>query len=363
MTNILHIIESLEFGGAEKVVVQLANRFSESHDVAICTTKRRGELCDSVNPGVKQFCLEAAEGNDYSVINKLVSVIKQNNIDIIHIHNWGVYIEAVLAAKRAGVMKVIHTVHGPYIDYADDLKSKLKKFIRHAAERFLSKYVSIFVPVSYSIQSYVENEIGIKPSKIHVIHNGVKGLNISKKKNSLSDKSIRLVMVGRVASIKNHKLMLDALKDLVTNNVEVFLTIAGDGPEFENIKHYADENDLNKYVEFLGFRDDIESILSDKDVFLLTSNYEGISIALLESMSMGLPTIATRVGGIPETVMHEKTGLLIQAGDKHELIDAIMRLLSNPILREQMGKMAYKNFMEKFNEDNLIKQYSQLYNS
>lgn len=363
MKNVLHVIESLEFGGAEKVVVQLANRFSETYNVTICITKRRGELCDAVNQKVKQVCLFGSEGNDFSVIGKLVAVIKENAVDVVHIHNWSVYIETVLAARIAGVKDVILTVHGPYIDYTNDNKSRLKKYIRHTIERFLSRYVSYFVPVSCAIKGYIESEIGINSSKIQVIHNGVKALNVKNRRIQPSTGSIKLVMIGRIAIIKNHKLMLDALNDLVGNNIDVFLTIAGDGPELECIKKYADDNHLNKYIDFLGFRNDIENILSDKDIFILTSNYEGISIALLESMSMGMPAIATRVGGVPETIVHEKTGLLIKAGDKEALVESIMCLSSNTELRVEMGTLAYDYFLKEFTEDKVIEQYNKLYNS
>ena len=92
MKNILHIIESLEFGGAEKVVVQLANCFSHTYNVTICTTKRSGELSSSIKTEVNYVCLNGSEGNDFSIINKIATVIGENEIDIVHIHKIHLYI-------------------------------------------------------------------------------------------------------------------------------------------------------------------------------------------------------------------------------------------------------------------------------
>ena len=100
-----------------------------------------------------------------------------------------------------------------------------------------------------------------------------KYIQSSKNIKNTTNGALMLVLVGRMASIKNHKLMLDALKILVLNH-DVTLTIVGDGPDFDKINKYAKENGLADYIEFLGFRNDVENILIYKDVFVLTSNYE-----------------------------------------------------------------------------------------
>lgn len=359
MSNIAHIIESLEFGGAEKVVVQLANNFSKNNHVKVYMTKREGQLIESLAPEVQFTCLHGREGNDFRTIINLKEKLRKDKIDIVHIHNWSVFVEATIAARLAGIRKIIHTIHGPYMSYSETLVSKLKIFIRHKIERTLSRFVSVFVPVSYAIVDYLKADIKLDESKIHVIHNGVKSLDHTSKVIN-NDEPVKLVMVGRIAAVKNHRLIIESLSDII-NEYNVHLTIAGDGPDYQSIVDYAGHLLPRDRIEFLGFRNDIENILRDKDIFLLTSNYEGISIALLEAMSMGLPAIASDVGGIPETIIHNKTGLLFTPGNRESLTRSLKELVSDPEKRATMGESARQYFMEEFDEAKVIQQYQSLY--
>jgi glycosyltransferase involved in cell wall biosynthesis len=357
--NILHIIESLEFGGAEKVVLQLANGMSKKANVSICVTKREGDLLSDVNDDVVVHALNSREGNDYSVISKIARIIKDNNIDVVHGHNWSVFIEAALASKYAGVDRFVHTIHGPYMSYDETILSKLKIYLRHVIERILSLFVYRFISVSDSIKNYMSNQIGINEKRIQTIHNGIKGL-LKKDRTDVSENTINLISVGRVAKIKNHKLLLDALK-IASENIDLHLTVVGDGPELENIKKQADDLSLNEKIDFLGFRTDIDDILKNMDICVVTSDYEGISIAILESMSVGLPVIATSVGGNPETVVDNETGILIGKGDKDALALALIKMASDESLRKSMGEAGNKRFYNAFHEDNVLEQYSAVY--
>ena len=361
--NILHVIESLEFGGAEQVVIQLANRFAadDNNNVSICTTKRIGELIMTVNPEVSLFHLNGKEGNDFSIIWKLKTLICRNNIEILHIHNWGVYVEAIIAAKFSGICKIIHTVHGPYRSYNNYIVEHAKIFIRHRIEKILSIFVYKFVAVSDAIKDYMICDIGINSKKIVVVRNGVRALKRQINHTNNESTILKLVSVGRIAKIKNHRFMLDGLKLVSSSNINIKLTIVGDGPELNNIRDYTHELELDPSVDFLGFRSDIETILEDKDVFIMTSEYEGISIALLEAMRVGLPAIATRVGGIPETVIDGKTGILVKPKDTAALASAIEMMFNNKQIRRSMGQKAYEHFMAEFNEDIVIEKYKYIY--
>jgi len=359
MKNILHIIESLEFGGAEKVVLHLANGLSDKYNISICVTKREGELLKELKDNISIFSLKSDDGNNLSTIRKIAKIIKDNKINVVHIHNWGVFIESTLASKLCGVDRIIHTVHGPYISYSNEFISNLKKFIRHSIERLISKYIYKFITVSKSIKDYMVDDIGINKNKIITIHNGIAGLNKSAHCSS-SKKILNLISIGRVAKIKNHYLLLDALNK-INNSIDYNLTVVGDGPELNNIKKYCDKLKLNDKVNFLGFRNDIENILVDMDLCIVTSDYEGISIAILESMSVGIPVIATSVGGNPETVINEETGLLIEKGNVDALADAILKLSNNRSLLDTMGIASYQRFKNYFHESIVFNAYSLIY--
>ena len=360
MRNILHIIESLEFGGAEKVVLQLANGLCEDFNISICLTKREGELRRDVSERIRVYPLLSGEGNNFSVIKSIRDIIDNEKIDVVHIHNWGVFVESVIASRLSGVKNILHTVHGPYITYNKGFVPLLKKTIRHKIEKILSYYVTKFISVSDAIQDYMVKQIGINRNKIVTIHNGIKGLTRIAEK---TDKSafINLVSVGRVAKVKNHKLLLKALSEL-DSQLPVHLTVVGDGPELESVKEYCKSLNLVDKVSFTGFKTNINEILSEMDICVVSSDYEGISIAILEAMSLGMPVIASAVGGNPEIVNDNETGILFSKGNADELATAIQKLSKNKKLAENMGENGLKRFLNHFHEKYVLEQYSDLYN-
>ena len=359
MKHILHVIQSLEFGGAEKVVVQLANKFCDEYKVTVCVTKKMGELAKELSPDVKIVAMNMGEGNNPALISKLKELIVEQEVDIVHCHDWGVYVESALSVKKAGRAKVILTAHGPYTQYAPGLISKLKKMIRHIVERYLSKFTYKIVAVSDSIKSYIKKEIGIGDDKVSVIHNGVQGYNYEF--TTHSDKCRKLITVGRVAKIKNHRLMIDAISTVIKSIKDVRLTIVGDGPEFENIKKYTNEIGLSDVVTFTGFRTDIEELLKLHDAFLLSSHYEGISIAGLEAMSLGLPIVSTNVGGVSEMVQDGVNGLLAENNSVTDYAQCLAKLCSDDDLFEELSRSSRAVFCDKFQEDAMLNDYRSLY--
>ena len=362
MKHILHIIESLEFGGAEKVLLDLANAMVGQYKITVCLTKRAGELVKEADPRVNIVCLQSAEGNDLSVVSKLTDLITREHVDIVHIHNWGVYLEATLAVKRSKVARCIQTIHGPYIFYAQRLIPQLKKRVRNFLEHRMSRYIDAHVCVSNDIQKDLMSTRAFSKTKVLTIHNGIAGLPCSPQQKRAPEnlsKTINFVAVGRLAKIKNHSLLLKGFAEL-KNIDSIHLTLVGDGPERANLEQLAGQLGISERVTFLGFSDRVADILNRMDVFVVTSEYEGISIAILEAMSLKLPVIATNVGGIPETVKHNETGLLInQTADS--LANAMRYLVSNPSSIQKMGDAGFAVFQNDFHQSIVIDKYKQLY--
>lgn len=360
--RVLHIIESLEFGGAEKVTVRLANRLSEEHDVTLCLVKYRGDLVTELSPDINLICLDLGEGVHFRLPAKLAEIILSRGIEVVNVHNWAIFFETYMAVKKAGSARAILTVHGPYTSYARGLLQTLKKSMRHFLERraAMSRHVCKIVTVSDAIQEYITSDIGISKNKLETIHNGIKNIDAIA---TNQESSIKLITVGRLAPVKNHKLMIDALETCIRGNSNLFLTIVGDGPDRKMLEDYVKQLGLSKHVNFLGFRNDVIELLSSQDIFLVSSDYEGISIALLESMSLSLPAIATDVGGIPESIHHEITGLIVPKGDRKSFSDAILKLAASTELRRKLGQNAKSFFESSFNEDVVVNRYLDLYRS
>lgn len=359
--HIMHLIESLEFGGAEKVVVHLANKLSEYFQVSICLTKRKGSLVEQLNPEIQVHFLDSGEGNDYSLPGKIETLMRDHNVDILHSHDWGVYLEAAFAIRNLPNSKLIHTVHGKYTQFDSRLISKFKVYLRHFLERLAVKNTYRIIAVSESIKDYIIKDIRLPISKVETIHNGIAALNSNSNKPINLHDRLNLITVGRIAAIKNYKLLIQALALAVAENPDIYLVFVGDGPEMKSVQELTETTGIQHHVKFLGFRTDVEELLLKSDVFVLSSNYEGVSIAILEAMSIGMPVISTSVGGVPETVVDNVTGYLVNPGDVLAYKDAILKLDNERMTLNEMGKAGQSHFYQLFHEDIVIEKYKILY--
>lgn len=376
----MHLIESLEFGGAEKVVVHLANKLSNEFKVSICLTKRRGALLSDLNDNIKTHFIDAGEGNNYRLPKKIADIIESENVNLLHSHDWGVFLEAAIAVRLVKNTRLIHTVHGRYTHYEPGWLSSIKIMLRHFLERQAATKTQAIVSVSDSIKHYIIEEIRIPAEKIQTIHNGIAGLvrtgdlNISQTINRIvesdkqrssnaapNNKMLRMVTVGRIAKIKNFPLLLKALQKALSQNANICLDIVGDGPELTNLIALSNELKISQQVRFLGFRKDIEAILNQNDLFVLSSHYEGISIAILEAMSLAMPVISTKVGGIPETVDDGKTGYLVAPDNIDELAGAILKFAGDSEKINAFGQNGQIKFQQNFQEEVVLNQYIKLY--
>jgi len=358
--RILHVIESLEFGGAEKIVISLANSMADMHEIAICCLKRIGALGPEVDRRINVFCLNKGEGNDYLLPFRLARLIRRDAHDVVHTHNWGVFLEGGLAGVLARTPMLIHSVHGPYTAYSDTLSSRIKISLRHFLERLLSRRFHRITAVSDAIREYIVREIRIDPGSVVTVHNGIP-VDDNLPSGKTGTKDIAFITVGRLAEIKNHLLMVRAFHEALKEGADARLIIVGDGPERASIESFLRTNRLEGKVTLLGFRSDVGELLRGADVFILTSRYEGISVALLEAMRAGLPVIATRVGGIPETVRDGKTGLLVGQDDLPGLVQAMRRLAQSQELRREMGRRGRDFLLEEFSLTVMSARYSKIY--
>lgn len=356
--RVLHVIETLEFGGAEKVLIDLANASLRVNEVAICCVKRVGGLLSKVDPRIRVTCLEKGEGNDWSVPTRLAALAREGRYDVIHAHQWGTYLECTAAALMAGRPRLVHTVHGLYTQYAPGGWSEAKKALRHWLERRGAARHEAIVTVSDSIRDYVVRDVGIGADKVTTIYNGIPDVPVPQPPL----RGGRLFFTaGRLAAVKNHAMMLRAFAQLHRQRAEVRLQIAGDGPERARLEALAAELGVADAVQFLGFRHNVTELMLAADVFLMSSHYEGISIALLEAMNCRLPVVATRVGGVPETVADGQTGLLVPDDDAAAMAAAMARLADDPALRQRLGDAGQAWQRGRFSIEATAQRYQQLY--
>lgn len=354
--KVLHVIETLDFGGAEAVVVDLVGATLDRCEPVVCCIKHRGELAARLDPRVPVLCLDKKEGIELGLPWRLARLIREQSIDVVHSHLWGAFLESAVAAKLAG-LPLIHTVHGTYPKHGSGLASRMKLSVRRLLERQAGRWHRRVVTVSRSIEQYVVGAIGLDGRNVETVHNGIAERSL----DTSARNGRTFITVGRMAAVKNQALMLRAFARVAAQVPEAHLRLVGDGPERPALEALSGELGLTDQVEFLGFRNDAADLMAQADVFLMSSHYEGISIAILEAMRAGLAVIGTRVGGIPETVEHRQSGLLVDDNDEAGFAAAMLELLQSHELRQTLGQNAAARQRTAFSLESAAQRYLALY--
>lgn len=356
VVRVLHVIETLEFGGAEKVVVDLVEATRGSVAPSVCCVKRSGELAARLDASIPVIVLNKGEGNDWLLPWRLARHVREGGYAVMHSHMWGVFLESALAARLAGV-PLVHTVHGRYMSYPGGWRARCKLAMRHLLERRAARWHHRVVAVSQAIQTFLIDELGFDARRVETIHNGIADAGAEPPRRQ----GATFVTVGRLVAVKNQALMIRALARVVDDHPDARLCLVGDGPERAALETLALELGVQTRVEFAGFRDDIGRWLAAADVFLMSSHYEGISIAVLEAMRAGLPVIGTSVGGMPETVQHGLSGWLVNDDDELGFAAAMRAALDDPGRRIALGLAGQRRQREVFSLESTARSYMGLY--
>ncbi|TLY15566.1 MAG: glycosyltransferase, partial [Nitrospirae bacterium] len=255
---------------------------------------------------------------------------------------------------------LIATVHGKNY-YTEQVK-------RRMAYRMVSRYANM-VAVSEDLKRFLLENVGVAPERLQVVYNGVNPAphvprekrDSVKAKLGLSDLDHVVGMVGSLYPVKAHRYLLKAIPRVLAVCPRTVFLLIGRGELEATLKQEAKDLGIEEHVQFLGFRDDVPSILSVMDVFVLPSLSEGLSVALLEAMAAGIPTIATRVGGNPELVIDQRTGFLIPPRDTETLASKLLILLQDKELSRTLGDNGRKRVKDSFSFEAMVNNYQQLY--
>ncbi|MDZ7859281.1 MAG: glycosyltransferase [Candidatus Krumholzibacteriota bacterium] len=350
--NVLHVIDSLETGGAEKILYNLTvNMDSEKYRVSVCSMEDVRDTFIVKKLENKGFTIHfpgRKKAFDPELLRNIHNIIRKESIDIVHCHVGGEFYGHVAAvATRASVITTLHGVF-PY--------SFKQRAIIKLCGLFKKNYK---VAVSKELKSlYRCNDL---------IYNGVHisspGSATNKIYPGLRDSSEQILVgiIGRLSVVKNHKNFLDAAAIISPKYTNVQFLIIGDGPLFSKLKKYARDKGLSERVVFTGSREDIPSILTQMDISVLSSNSEGLPMVILESMAASKPVVATEVGGIPELIINGETGILVKPRNSIALADGITKLVESQHLRDSMGEAARSRIKKYFSTDIMIKKYCSVY--
>jgi len=358
---ITQLTETLEIGGQERLVVNLANQLCAESEVQVVCMKGLGAMRSHLDPRVKVVSLDKGEGNSIAAVMRLASTLRHAGTRVLHTHDWGVFLDGAMARAMSGVPRHVHTVHGEYMRYPPGLRSGIKRRLRHGLERWFAARGSTMVCVSEDLADKVSAEVGIPRESIRIVPNGVEPAPKRVDRTSTVGRPFRFISVGRLAEVKNLPMMLQSFARVLQHGYDAHLTFVGDGPERPSLEQAVSRAGLQRHVTFKGFCRDVRGAMDEADAFLLSSKSEGLPMAVLEAMNSGLPVIATRVGGLESAVQDGETGLLVSSGDSDAMARCMERLMHEPELAARFGHAGALRVRERFGSQAMVATYRALY--
>jgi L-malate glycosyltransferase len=341
--------------------LSVANR--EELETSVVCLDQEGPLAGALRErGIGVHWTHRGKGIDLRQVFRIAEIIKTFKPEIIHCHQYTPFFYGSLAGLWAGRGRVIFTEHGRH--FPDVVGWK-----RRWANQFLVRRADRITAVcDFTRERLIANE-GLPAGRIEVIYNGVDlsrfgpGSNRTEIRTKLGwpqDVPV-VVQVGTFRPVKDQATAIRAFRIVHEETPTALLAFVGDGPDLTACRALAERLGLSSVIRFLGQRSDIPEILAGADVMLMTSVSEAHSVSLLEAMASRLPVVATRVGGIPETVADQETGILVSAGDAEAVAGGLRRLLSDPELRRQMGQAGYERVRSRFQQNQMHQKYLAMY--
>jgi glycosyltransferase involved in cell wall biosynthesis len=339
--KVLHVIVAPATGGAEVYVKDLVlNSASngikpfllftaQAKEIGRCEMFEKKFLNELKNNGVEFFFLP--QGSKRNVVkgalalNKLLKLIKP---DIVHSHLLTGVVHKLLSLSK---IPLIYTHHNSIIKN----NARLFSFLLNSCDGF----IGISKICSDNLHKYL-----IANKKLVTIFNAVDEKRLKSTDKKVLDKNqINLLAVGRLTQQKNYPLMLNVIKELKASTLQKFhLNIAGEGDKQSELIELVKDLELADTVTLLGNRSDISQLMSESDLFIMSSDWEGLPIALIESQLLGLPAIVTDVGGCCEVIAQTGGGILTPKGDVAKFVQSITSLF-NETVRLEFSEKAKRN--------------------
>lgn len=348
--RIVHITGCLDIGGQEKLLVEFARHADRDRfDLRFVSLGTRGILAAELEAlGWPVTALDLAPGLHWRLPMRLAKLLRGWNADLVHTHNDRPLIYAAPAARLARIAGVVHTRHGRGTG-----NSRRQNVLASLAARLADH----FVCVSNDCAELAIAQ-GIPRGRLCTLHNGIDTARFSFAGPNPHGPA---VIVARLCEDKDLTTLLHAVRRVVPHAPDFRLALAGDGPLREVLQGLAQALRITDHVQFLGAVRDVPALLKSARLFVLSSVSEGVPLTLLEAMATGLPTIATRVGGIPEVVVEDVTSVLVRPRDPQALADALLRLYRDPDLGRTIGAAARQHVEDHFDIRSMVQYYEQLY--
>ncbi len=363
----MHVIDTLNLGGAERFLVGLVKALdSERFQPIVVWVSESGPFVqDLERAGIEVIGLHARGHRDPSTLFKLVRLMRERNVQVVNTYLFVDGFYARLAALLAGVPLRVVTQQSAY----EDPRLRLPAW-QIWLNRALVPITQQFVAVSRAARDYLHRVEWVPERKIEVIPNAIEPPppvaeeDVRALRRAWGLDNFKGVVLGTVARLEPPKgvdILLEAVGILHQRGMDVRCVIVGEGSCRQELEVQARALGIYDVVRFAGARRDIPLILSLLDIFVLPSRFEGLSLALLEAMAAARPVVATAVSGSVEVIRDGENGVLVPREDPAMMAEAIRQLAVTPERAQQMGEQARADVLRHFTVDVVARQYEALY--
>lgn len=361
--KVVQIIPMLSPGGAERVVVHIARGLNRwrYEPIVISFTGRVGCDLDHLleDAGIEVRYLGKHPGFDYRVYSRLDSVLKEYEPDVIHthLHVLRYALPSMLLMKRVAM---VHTVH----NLAErEIEPRARLIQRYALTHGVKP-----IAVADEVAASVKSMYGIPRCRVianciptDLYANPQTSREVWRAKEGFKDSDVLFACVARFAPQKNHALLLRSFAQSPASDPRAHLVFVGEGDLRPELEELSRKLNLAGKVHFLGLRSDIPDVLNAMDVFVLSSDYEGNPLSVIEAMASGLPIVSTAAGGVPNLLEAGKEGFLVPPGDFHGLAKSMNSFLKYEAARQSMGAAAASRARNNFDVSNMVRAYEEVY--
>jgi len=352
--NILYFTRTMGLGGTENVVLQLCEIMNKNRKIVVCS-------CGGVNVeqlsnmGIKHYLIPDIENKNPKVaimtLKILLKIIRDENIEIIHTHHR----MAAFYVRIIGFIKKIISINTAHNTFKD------KKLLT----KFAYKNTNL-IAVGKEVKRNLCEFYGLPSEQVTIIYNGIKPFDKEIQTIDLIDefrkKGYYIVgNVGRLSEQKGFKYFIEAASIVLKENSMVKFLIIGEGEERVKLEEIVRKLNLDESIIFMGYRNDVQNIISQLDLVVLTSLWEGLPLTPLEAFSVEKTIIATAVDGTIEIVDDEINGFLVEPKNSNIVAEKITNLLKDEEKRKQFGKNAKEKYKSEFSFDAFSEKYKKYY--
>ncbi len=344
-------------GGQNQVLLTILGLRTRGHRTAL-VAHPDGELRRRASEETDLYPLAPRMEMDFATAWKLSRVLRDLQPEVVHAHDAHAVAMTALALSLGNTRLKTTFVAARRVDF---------HIGKNALSRWKYRQVDCFICASAFIRSMLVDD-GVPAERTTIVYEGIDLGHVTAAPSLDIHKEFSLPdgapIVGNVAALVPHKgqrYLVDAAALVLQHIPDARFLIVGSGELELSLQHQIKQRYLERHVILTGFRPDILSLHKGFDLFVMSSVTEGLGTSALDAMACGRAVIATRTGGLSEVVDHDETGLLVPVSDPKALADAIVRLLTDPTLRERYGRASVERAYQQFSADRMVDETAAVY--